>query len=182
MDVTIIGQTIDNTEVTQTATLNGQNKVTLTTPLYRVYRMYNSGSTNIAGNVTCYPDTALTSGVPTDKSKIRAMITDGNNQTLMCIYTVPKGKEGYFLGGYVATTKTGGKSAIFTWRLRTPGNVFRVQSKIAVIGAGDSTWQYKYPIPVGPIPAGSDVIIKCESVDANDTGVSGGFSMLLRDI
>ena len=182
-DVTIVGQTADNVEVTQTVTLNGQNKVTLGTPLYRVYRMFNMGNVDIAGIMYCYVDGAITAGVPNTDADVRAVIIDGNNQTEMAIYTIPAGKQGFFLGGYVAQSR-GGNSAVtqFTWRLRTPGTVFRVQSRIACVGQGNSSWQYKYPIPVGPIPAGSDIVLRVEEVGANDTGAAGGFTILLEDI
>ena len=54
-DVVIEGHTLsgsDLTFVSQTATLNGTTNVTLTTPLYRVTRLYNNGSTDFAGDVT----------------------------------------------------------------------------------------------------------------------------------
>ena len=181
-DIVIIGQTLDNTEVTQTATLNGQNKVTLSTPLYRVYRMYVDDSTDLAGYCYCYVDGDITDGVPDTASDVRAVINNGNNQTEMCIYTIPAGKQGFFLGGYVSMNKSSGNYAIFTWRLRNRGKVFRVQSRIACIGTGNSNWRYKYPTPVGPIPAGTDILIRAEEVEANNTGCAGGFTILLQDI
>ena len=181
-EITLTGQTLDNTEITQTITLNGQNKVDIPTDLFRLYRMWNSDSTDIAGTVYCYVDGAITGGVPNTDSDVRAVIVNGDNQTEMAIYTIPKGKEGYFYGGYVSSSRVGNNSAVFTWRMRFPDGVFRVQSRIAVIGGGNSSWNYKYPIPVGAIPAGTDIKLSVEDVDANNTGASGGFTILLKDI
>ena len=53
--VVIEGHTIsgsDLTFVSQTTTLNGTTNVTLATPLARVTRMYNNGSTDFAGDIT----------------------------------------------------------------------------------------------------------------------------------
>lgn len=48
--------------LSKTATLNGQTRVALTTPLNRVSRLYNGGSTNLAGNVYVYRDTTISAG------------------------------------------------------------------------------------------------------------------------
>ena len=183
-EIVIIGQTADYTEVTQTATLQGTTKVTLDTPLRRVYRMYNDGSSDIAGTVYCYvDDTTTTPGVPDTASKIRAVIVNGDNQTEMCIWTVPKGCRAFFLGGYVSISRaTSSGAATFTWKLRLPGKVFRVQSRIACMVGGRSSWDYHYPAPVGPMPEGTDIAITAEDVSANNTGCSGGFTILLEDL
>ena len=52
--------------VTQTITITGQTRKALDTSLIRVFRLVNVGSTDVAGNVYCYEDTALTAGVPID--------------------------------------------------------------------------------------------------------------------
>lgn len=186
--ITVVGQALDGVEIAQVVQMAGLSKVELDTPLWRVYRMFVTTGTelvpsvDVAGNVFCYVDTPIVAGVPTDKTKIRALIRDGNNQTLMCVYTVPANRIAYFLGGYTATTKTGANEAVLTWRLREKYGVFRVQSKLAIIGAGSSTWAYRYPIPVGPIPAGADISLIADSVDANGTGVAGGFTLLMQEV
>jgi hypothetical protein len=180
-NIVVIGQTADYTELEQTATLDGQNKVVLATPLRRVYRMYNDGSTDIAGTVYCYVDDTVTGGVPDTANKVRAVIVNGDNQTEMCIWTVPKGKRAFFLGGYVSISRAvSSGAATFTWKLRLPGKVFRVQSRIACMVTGRSAWDYPYPIPVGPLPEGTDIAITAEDVTANNTGCSGGFTILLE--
>ncbi len=179
-DITIIGLDANWAEVTQTVTLNGQIRVALTTSLIRVYRAYNANSTNFAGNVSVYVNTALTAGVPTDVTKIRAYVRIGNNQTLMCIYTIPAGKTGYFWGGYVSYAKSNATGATFTWRARAFGGVFQVKSKLTCIGTGSSSWDYTYKFPLA-LPEKTDVLIRCDEVESNNTGVSGGFTVLLKD-
>lgn len=180
--ITIVGQLADNTEVTQTATLNGQSKVTLSTPLFRVYRAFNIGSTDFAGDVYIYPDTAIVTGVPTNPAFIRVKIISDSNQTEMALYTIPKGKQGFFLGGYVSMNNSlANNFATFTWRLRLLGQVFRVQSRISCTGSGASHWAYHYDIPNGPIPAGTDIVVSVDEVGTANTACAAGFTILLQD-
>jgi len=179
-EITIQGLDANWDTVTQTATLNGQTRVALTTPLIRCFRAWNSNSTDWAGDVHVYVNTALSGGVPIDPTKVRAEVTIGSGQTEMCIYTIPAGKTGYFLGGYTAMSRVGNNSAVFTSKLRTFGGVFRTVSRISCIGGGASNWSYRYPVGLA-IPEKSDLLIRCEEVDANNTGVSGGFTILLKD-
>ncbi len=180
-DTVVEGLDTDWNFVSQEVTLTGQTPVTLTTPLLRVYRMYNNDITDYAGDIyVSINGASLTAGVPDTASDVRAQVVNGNNQTLMCIYTVPAGFTGFFTQGYVAMAKSSSNTAIFSWRARPFGGVFQVKSRLALIGTGSSTWQYAYTIPL-PLPEKTDVIIRCEEVEANNTGVSGGFDVLLVD-
>ena len=182
-DVLIQGLDENWEEVIQTVTLTGQTAATLTTPLIRAYRMVNMGSTDMAGNVyLTTTGTELSGGEPVSGQEggIRAMIRNGNNQTLMCIYTVPAGKTAYFLSGYVTTGKSSNNSATFSWRARPFGGVFQVKSRLAVIGTGSSTWDYHYGVPPA-LPEKTDVKIVCEEVESNNNDVSGGFDLILVD-
>ena len=179
-DITVVGLDTNWAEVTQVITLTGQTPVALTTDLIRVYRMYNSNGTDLVGTVYCFVDGATSSGVPNTAADVRAVITIGSGQTEMCIYTIPAGKTGYFYGGYVSLSRTGNNGAVFTSRIRAFGGVFKVVSRIACVATGNSSWQYKYPFPVA-IPEKTDMLLRCDEVDANGTGVSGGFTILLVD-
>lgn len=84
VELVIEGHTLsgsDLTFVTQSVTLTGQSKATLSTPLYRMTRMYNNGSTNLLGTIYGYEDTAITAGVPTDGTKVHCMIRATTNQS-----------------------------------------------------------------------------------------------------
>jgi len=71
-DISVQGLDINGNETSQTITLTGTTRVALTTPLWRVYRMQNVGSTNLAGTCYCYVGTG---GVPA-LANIRAIIDD----------------------------------------------------------------------------------------------------------
>ena len=79
----------------QTATLNGQSKVTLDTPLYRVTRMENRGSAILDGDVYAYEDTAITGGVPDDLSKVHNQIIAADGQSLRAGTTIAS--NNYFI-------------------------------------------------------------------------------------
>ena len=177
-----VGQTADYTEVIQTGVTNGQNKVTLTTPLRRLYRIFNISSQDIAGTVYAYVDGAITGGVPDDPTTVRAVVDDGDNQTQMAIYTVPKGYTGYLISADITFSReiTAGASARFVFRVRNPGTVFRVLSRAALLSSGTSVWNFDPRIPLGPLPAGTDMDLRCESVSANNTGCSGNYILLLE--
>ncbi|CAN8142792.1 hypothetical protein THIOSC15_770002 [uncultured Thiomicrorhabdus sp.] len=89
--------------ITQVVTLNGQTRVALTTPLLRAFRGKNTGTIPLVGNIVIYENTALSGGLPTDTTKIRLIINNGNNQTLMALYTIPAGKTGYMRDWYAST-------------------------------------------------------------------------------
>jgi len=177
---TIIGLDGDWNEVTQTATLNGQAKVVLGTSLIRVYRAYNSGTTDLAGNFYIYEDTPIVAGVPTLKTKIRAKVVNGTNQTEMAIYTIPKGKTGFFLKGYVGLSKNTTTEGEFVHKARPFGGVFLTKGRIGLSSIGASYWIYEYAIPPS-MPEKTDIKITCVKVGANNTGAVGAFDLLLID-
>lgn len=180
--IVVIGQTLDYTEITQVVVTNGQNKVTLPTPLYRCYRMLNVSSQDLAGTLYAYVDGAITAGVPNDPATVRAVIDNGDNQTQMAIYTIPKNMTAYAIGGDVTFSRavTAGASGQFIIRVRNPGTVFRVLKRLALLSTGTSTWELQAPVPLGPLPAGTDVALTVEAVSANNTGCSGSFTLLLE--
>lgn len=164
----------------QTATLDGQNKVTLGTPLVRVFRVKNIGSTDIAGVLYCYVDGAITSGVPDVATTVRAVINGDNNQTEMAIYTVPAGKTGYLISHYVNGSRIGNNASICTLRQRTFGGVFRIHYRTSLIGTGTNNDKNEMVIPL-PLNAKTDILWRVDSVSANNSGIAAGFSILLVD-
>ncbi len=186
VDITMQGLDADWNLVTQTVTLEGQTEVDFSAvegnvALIRCFRAWNSNGTDLVGTVYIYVDDTVSSGVPQTATKIRATIAVGAGQTEMCIYTIPAGYIGYFYGGYVAMSRSSRASASFTSRIRTYGGVFRVASRVATVGLGASHWQYKYPIPLA-LPAKTDILLRCDDVEDANTGVSGGFTIVLKDL
>lgn len=177
MDIRITGLDIDGYEVVQTVTLTGTTRVALPTPLWRVYRMENDGSTSITGTVFCYTGTGTVPVI--GDSTVRAVIVDGNNQTLMAIYTVPKGYVGYLLRGEVGMSRTTlGGVAQCAYYSRRYGKVFKIKKRVDISQSGTSVYTDKRSIP-DVIPALTDIKLRVENASANDTGVIGTFDILL---
>lgn len=178
--LTVIGLDSNWLPVTQVKALNGQSKVTLDTPLVRVYRMYNSGSANFVGTIYCYVDGAITAGVPNVSTTVRAVITPGNNQTLMAIYTIPAGKTGYLVSESFTVSKGVTASfADFARYVREFGGVFQVKHD-ASAGSESGGHTRPHPFPT-PLPAKSDIICRCTAASSNNMGISAEFDILLID-
>lgn len=166
--------------VEQTITLTGQTPAALTTNLIRVFRAYNMSSTEFAGDVYIFVNSATSAGVPDVAANVRAMIRAFSQQTLMCIYTIPAGKTGYFYGGYVSLAKSSASGTTFASKMRLFGGVPRIVSIITVIGTGRSSWDYAYPLPLA-LPEKTDLWLDVIEAEANNTAASGGFTILLKD-
>lgn len=161
--VLIFGLTADGTDVTQTVTLNGQTRVALTTPLWRVYRMENFSypGVDFAGTVYCYSGTTNTGGVPSGGSVEKARITVGRNQTQMAVCTIPKGKVAFLYRaevqfGYSGTIGAGTNQVRFEFNARSYLNVFKTKKTVPLLTTGTTSHVDVRPFP-DPLPALTDV-------------------------
>ncbi len=173
--------------VTQTITLNGQTRVPLNTNLIRVFRAYNDNSVNLIGHVFIYvntPDVAPADGIPDDPTKIRAIIDPTNQQTEMCVYTVPAGKTGYMRDWYIATS--GGNKAssyVFKLKSRNFGKVFRTKHTSAMDALAPIPYKHPYTEPEIFLEK-TDIIMTVQSIASPASvanAVSAGFDMVLVD-
>lgn len=175
------------------ALTNGQNKVLIydnedftgdPITFWRVYRMENESAEggDLVGTLYCYVDTAIVSGVPTDTTKIRATITNGNNQTLMALYTIPPGKVGFLFKGELGTSKSGGVAAgvVCGYYSRRYGKLFKLKKRINLTTSGSSNYLDSRTFP-DIIPPLTDIKMTVEEVSAT-AGVFGTFDILLVDL
>jgi len=174
--IQIFGLDSDWASQTETVVLNGTTVVDLAKTYIRINRMVvlTAGSSGGAeGTLTCRIDGAGTTA---------AVINNGNNQTLMAIYTIPAGRTGYFMQGYVGLSKGGGATAVnaqFSWRSRTFGGVFNVKGVINCQSSGSSYFSYNYAGAPG-LPPRTDVLMRVNEVSAT-IGASAGFDLLIID-
>lgn len=166
----------------------GQTKTKLITTsgdkIVRIYRMQNIGSVDIAGVFYCYEDVTVTLGVPTDVTKIRAIINGSVNQTLMTIYTIPTGKVGFLYKGeagmiYTGSLGSGNNFARITYKSRRPGEVFKVKKDFSILSQASSNYVDIRSFP-DPIPSKTDVKVTCEQV-SEDMGIWSAVDFLLID-
>jgi hypothetical protein len=168
-------------EVIQTVNLNGQNKVSLTTPLKRVNRAYNNNSSDLLGNVYIYVDSAITLGVPDDVTKVRGYVSAEGQQTLQGIYTVPIEKTGYLTSKRLSLTGRKDGFADYEVYVRFLGNVFRVQETRELSSSGTSAPEDNFEDQPIFIPGGTDIVPHV-TVSANDIGFSITYNLRLEDI
>jgi hypothetical protein len=180
-DIEIQGLDTNYDLVTQTITLTGQTRAALTTDLIRVFRMKNVGTTDIAGNVACYVDSTISSGVVSDSTKVRAVIIDGNNQTEMAVYTIPNGKTGYVRSWFASSS--GGKlttNYIMRLKARPFGQVFQLKHRTSI--ADGAPIQHLYIEPeVFSAKTDIEMTAKISETGVTAAGVSAGFDIVLVD-
>ena len=169
--IEVQGLAIDGTLTVQTITLTGTAVVALTTPLWRVFRLKNMGSTNNAGIIHA-----------SDAGKVvsYAQIGVGNNQTLMALYTIPLGKKGYMVQS--SASLAGLQSAYYVGlkrHMRPFGGVFQLKGTNSVSTTGSSFAAMELVLP-SKIPALTD--IKISAISSKAAGIiNSRFSVLLVD-
>lgn len=135
--------------ITETVTMNGTANVTTTNSFLRVFRMRvvtaGSGETN-AGNIT------LTIG-----SNIARILAD-QGQTLMALYTVPKGYNAYLVKFQGSISKN--QEANFQLRTRNvlDNGAWNVKG---LWGTFANTVNYDYPVPL-KFTSGTDIEIRAK--------------------
>lgn len=165
----IEGHTVDGngdfTFVVQDATLVGQTKTALTTPLARCTRMYNNDSTNLVGTVYAYEDVAVVAGVPSTGSAVHCMIQAGKNNSSKASTTISS------VDYWIITELVGlfiEKAAGFAeihLEIRLKGKVFTEVAHVAV-GDGQSTAPVVFSPPI-IVPPNSDVRLRAVADGAN---------------
>ena len=144
--VTVSGLDNNFDEKVETVTLNGQSGVELNGGTWmRVNRIVvntaGSGGAN-AGVLYVGTEATPSSGVPTNKY---ATVAAGDNQTLMMIYTIPRGYTGYVTQKDVSASSSAGKFAILSLVARPFGGVFNVKDRV-LSSQGYSSIVYPYPL------------------------------------
>jgi len=166
------------TAVTQEVALNGSNTttaVTLTTPLIRCFRMKV-----LADVVGDSPIRVHNVGETQDY----AIISPGNNQTKMAVYTVPLGKTAYMVGYYAnlnPAAAVGPTSCTIKMAVRDNANSYEAQCK-SVLGLDpDATSHFFHEFkPYLKIDAQSDIFVTAAPT-GKAADISAGFDLILVD-
>lgn len=177
MEIEVQGLDTNWDEVIQNITLTGITSVALTTSLIRVFRMRNISATAALGNIQVGVGATTTSFAV---SNLRAQITQGFEQTLMAIYSIPRNKTAYAINYWANINKANASGALdVSTYTKTFGGVFRIGLTTGLIGAGSSHFQHLWQ-PYPAIPEKSD--IKTSGIGStNNFDVSAGFDLLLVD-
>lgn len=155
--------------VIQNVTLTGQTDATLTTPLSRVSRAYNSSSTSLVGTVYVHEGGATTGGVPNDASTVHITIPAGSNQSFKAATTFSS--TDYFIMTYLNGSVRKSNSAVvdFIVQVRQPGGVFRESFIFTASQSGGTVNILGEPYLI--VPKNADIRMQA---DASTTNVSVG--------
>lgn len=177
-EINVQGLDINGDFVSQDITLTGTTRVALTTPLWRVFRLQNNAA--VGGDINGMVYIYTTIGNVPDPADVRAVMSE-ENQTLMAIYTIPRGMVGFLqrweVGGSRSVSSGAAQCALYT---RNLGKVFKNKKRVDVTFTGNSFFKDDRPFP-DPIPALTDIKVTVESVSNVNTGVFATFDILLVD-
>jgi len=157
-------------EKTWTGNLSGVTNVDVDGTWTRVYRAYNNGSTDFAGDIDIHESGAVTS---------YAQILGANNQTLMAVYTVPANCTGYIVKYNLSAQNTSSASEIgFTAQLRTReyGKVFRVKEVTSVNTTASVEQDMPFPLKLEPK---TDILFNIVNANGNNGAVNADFDIAL---
>jgi hypothetical protein len=152
--------------LTEEVTMNGTSAVTTTGTFLRVFRMRatqaGSGGVN-AGNIT-----ASIGG--SDVARISA----GEGQTLMAVYTVPRGKKAYLIKFQGSLSKN--QEANFQLRVKLNGGAWNVKG---LWGIFSESVNYDYPIPL-EFSEETDIQVRGKAGATSEMGAI--FDLILVDV
>lgn len=159
MDITIEGFTQsggDNTFVVQTKTLTGQTKAVLTTPLHSITRIGVNGLVNNLGEIYGYQDTPLTSGKPSDTTKIHITVPAGENQSRKASTSISS-VDYWIVTGYSGGSleKSGTNTTEVQLEVRESGGTWKIKSRPIVFQTGNDKERKFDPYII--VPKNSDV-------------------------
>lgn len=170
----------------QSATLTGQAPVTLATPCARVSRIYNTGATELVGNVYVYEDGTITTPAngPDDATTIHAQIPAGDQSTHKASTTLSSVDYMFITEAGAAVVDAapgvGGTYIDIDLEIRNAGGVFRKVIEWGVSSDGLNTAVLQFD-PVIIVPANSDIRIRALSSKA-DIDVTAFFSGYLASV
>jgi len=165
VQVNVGGLDGDYNEVNETVTLAGSGTATTTQTFLRVNRCFIAGSTAPTDDVT------VANGGTT-----YAQITNGENQTLMTVWTVPAGYTAYLMAlDATAFTEQNNKVATLRYLTRELNGVFRVKNKFDLFAAA---FHQNYITPE-PISEKTDIEFRAVATSSNaDLRVAASMDIL----
>jgi len=162
-------------EISETVTLNGQTAVNTTNEFLRINRMVvrSAGSGGQNAGVIYAGTGTVTTGVPANKY---ATIAIGDNQTVMALWTVPRGYTAYLLQTdiTVATTQNN-KYCTVLLVSRPDGEVFQIKDKFV---KAESSVHQAYTMPL-KFEEKTDIEVRAIGDSAGaDIAISAGLDII----
>lgn len=161
VEITISGLDTNYDTLDETVTLNASGTATTSASFIRVFRAFVANGQEIVGTVN------ITAGATT-----YAIINPDYQQTLMAVYTIPKGYYGYLVAGNISVEKD--QPVVAKLMVRQFGGVLRSQGLITTFGVPfQRTWQ----LPPR-LPEKTDIEIRAKA--GATTSIAAGFEILLE--
>jgi len=169
--IKIFGLDENYNEVIETLVVSNTTTTTGTQLFKRVFQAYYSnGSYNsvAAGNIDIRVGTTIV-----------ARIRLGTSQTLMAVYTIPAGYNGYLLQGTMTCQSGADATGNFLYRVITPDdNHFREGHTFEVTGGGEYFYKFACAFQLPP-KADIDVIAVVRS---NNARITAAYDLVLIDV
>lgn len=163
-EITIEGLDANYDVITETVTLGGDSAggTATTQSFLRVYRAFVANGTSVTGTISIQQD-----GVA------YAKITPEHQQTLMAVYTIPRGKVGYLVSGNLSVEKN--QPVVAKVMTRRVGGVLRTGGLVTSFGVPfQRVWQLP---PV--LPEKTDIEIRAKA--GATTSIAAGFEIVLEN-
>ena len=145
--VRIEGLDADYNEISEDIILNGQTPVTTVNSYLRINRgiVLTAGSGEKNAGIIRAGTGTVTSGVPANV--FLSIDGDGDNQTLMCLWTVPAGYTAFLVQTNVSTGNSSNTPALLRTTIvaRPHGGVFNTQERIT-LKDGNQLQAYNFPL------------------------------------
>jgi len=171
--VHVQGLDINRLDLQEFVILNGVSNVATSGSFFRQFRMraFGPNTTGAAGVITSTAQTDAT---------VSCQIINGNNQTLMAVYTVPLNKIGYIRKWWGAMSgKTNASSVLHLRGGILDGIGYIIQNR-TIRASGSSEFSYEPSVDI-VLTGGADIWVEADS-DTNDTAIASGFDIILEDL
>lgn len=169
--VFVYGLDADYREITEVVTLNGQTEVLTTQSFLRVSRAYviTAGNGGTAAGTIYVGTGTVTAGVP---ATVYAVITLGENQTTMAVWTVPAKHTLYVHRGFFSAASNNATHYILgKFMVRPLGGVFR---NAADVTANSNAVSYDFEIPLA-LPEKTDIEARAIALSGTNFFVTASF-------
>lgn len=180
--IRVYGLDADWARQTADVALNGQNFVQVGTASswLRVYRAHNTTGTVLAGNVYLGLDATGALGVPTNvATTLQACITQGQEQTLMSVYSTAAGEHSWITQRCITAVDTTPGTpgyAVSLGQARLFGGTFRTRSLFSVAANGNSAHCRVFNPPFY-VPPKTDLKVRLEAASVDE--IAGTWDMVI---
>jgi len=181
--VTYSVEYLDANGVAQTATgitLTGRTGKSVGVTATDVSRIWNDGSTNQVGQVTCTIADNFTDGVPTNQNEVVAAAPAADQQSTVMAFRVPASTKCILDEVHASCVRDTGAdtSVVAMLQTREPGGVWRTREPLMMATASPVS----QPLSGITLTAGTDVRMEIRDVSDNGTNVACTLNYTLVEV